>query len=81
MEKKKIDRIIEIVSENMIVGAGGFTSSADPKGPVAGFDPVISTPLKRNHAKGGKGSRKKWLDYLKTNNGRRTKSCSFRTET
>jgi acetoin utilization deacetylase AcuC-like enzyme len=26
----------------MSVGAGGYTSSADAKGPVAGFDPVIN---------------------------------------
>lgn len=47
---------------------GGFSSSADSKGPVAGFDPVIG--------KGGKkymkGKRKPWLDYLRTNNGRRS---------
>ena len=29
------------ISENMVVGAGGFTGSADPKGPVAVFDPVM----------------------------------------
>jgi hypothetical protein len=25
----------------MIVGTGGFTGSASPEGPVAGFDPVM----------------------------------------
>jgi hypothetical protein len=25
----------------MIVGTGGFTGSASPQGPVAGFDPVM----------------------------------------
>jgi hypothetical protein len=29
------------ISENMIVGTGGFSGSADSKGPVAGFDPPI----------------------------------------
>ena len=60
MEKKKIDRIIQIIRENMIVGAGGFTGSASPKGPVAGFDPVMSAPLRRKkkYAKGGQNSRK-----------------------
>ena len=29
------------ISENMIVGTGGFTGSAYPEGPVAGFDPVM----------------------------------------
>jgi len=74
MEKKKIDRIIQIIRENMVVGAGGFTSAADPKGPVAGFDPVMSGPIKRGkqYAKGGHGSRKRWLDYLKSSNGRRS---------
>lgn len=41
----KIDKLIEIVrtlkEEGMVVGAGGFTGAADPKGPVAGYDPVI----------------------------------------
>ena len=72
MEKKKIDRIIDIIRENMVVGTGGFTSASDPKGPVAGFDPVVGKIAKRkNYAKGGTGSRKKWLDYLKSYNGRR----------
>jgi len=72
MEKKKIDRIIDIIRENMVVGAGGFTGSADPKGPVAGFDPVLGKIARRkSYAKGGTGSRKKWLDYLKSSNGRR----------
>jgi hypothetical protein len=72
MEKKKIDRIIDIIRENIVVGTGGFTGAADPKGPVAGFDPVLDKVVKRkNYAKGGTGSRKKWLDYLKSSNGRR----------
>jgi hypothetical protein len=73
MEKKKIDRIIEIVRENMVVGNGGYTNSGDPK-IKGGFDPVMSAPIKRekNYAKGGQGSRKKWLDYLKSYNGRRS---------
>ena len=42
----KIDRLIQIIrylkEENgMVVGAGGFTCSADPKGPVAGYDKVM----------------------------------------
>jgi len=71
MEKKKIDRIIDIVRENMVVGSGGFTSSGDQT--KAGFDPVLGNVMRRkNYAKGGTGSRKKWLDYLKSNNGRRS---------
>ena len=73
MEKNKIDRIIEIVRENMVVGDGGYTSSGDPK-TKAGFDPIMSAPIRRkkNYATGGLGSRKKWLDYLKSYNGRRS---------
>lgn len=38
-------RIIRnLMEEGMVVGTGGFTGSADPKGPVAGFDPVMGTP-------------------------------------
>lgn len=40
-----IDKIIDIIrtlkEEGMVVGAGGFTDAADPKGPVAGYDPVM----------------------------------------
>ena len=53
MEKKKIDRIIEafrhcrnLKEEGMIVGTGGFTGAADPKGPVAGFDPLLGKKKK-----------------------------------
>lgn len=76
MEKSKIERIIQIVRENMVVGSGGFTGSSNPKGPVAGFDPVISFPVRRrkNYSKGGHGSRKNWLDYLRNYNARRNQS-------
>ena len=47
---------------------GGFSGSADPKGPVAGFDPVMGKVKKRYM----KGKRKQWLDYLRTSNGRRS---------
>jgi hypothetical protein len=59
----KIDRVIDHfrnLRESMVVGTGGFTSSSVPEGPVAGYD----KPMKK-YAKGGRGSRKKWLDYLK----------------
>lgn len=38
---KKIDKVINIIREQMVAGTGGFTSSADPKGPVAGYDVPI----------------------------------------
>ena len=71
---EKIDRIIQIIRENMVVNApgtqGGFGGSADPKGPVAGFDPVMGKKGKKYM----KGKRKPWLDYLRRNNGRRNQS-------
>lgn len=40
-----IDKIISIIrtlkEEGMVVGAGGFTGAAEPKGPVAGYDKVM----------------------------------------
>jgi hypothetical protein len=60
----KIDRVIDHfrnLREMMAVGTSGFTSSSDPEGPVAGYN----KPMKK-YAKGGRGSRKKWLEYLKT---------------
>jgi len=52
MEKKKIDKVIEafrsyinLKEEGMVTGSvsgkPGFSGSADPKGPTAGFDPVM----------------------------------------
>lgn len=39
-----LDTIIQIIRENMVANppgtSGGFSSSANPKGPVAGFDTV-----------------------------------------
>jgi hypothetical protein len=71
---EKIDRIIQIIRENMVANApgtqGGFSGSADPKGPVSGFDPVIG----RTGRKYMKGKRKPWIDYLRRNNGRRNQS-------
>jgi hypothetical protein len=65
MEKKKIDWIISIIREQMVANApgssGGFSGSANPKGPVAGFDPDMGKVQKRFW----KGKRKPWLDYLK----------------
>jgi len=75
----KIDKIIQafrlIKEEGGMVanppgGSGGFGGASNPKGPTAGFDPVMGMK-KRRYAKGGIGSRKKWLDYLKSSNGRR----------
>lgn len=60
MEKKKLDRIIDIIRENMVVGAAGFTGAADPKGPTAGFDPVMGFSGRKKVIGLGKNSRNRW---------------------
>jgi len=70
MEKKKLDRIIEIVREEMMTtgstpGKPGFSSAAPAKGPTAGFDPVMGKMMKRKRPEIiGKGKfpglRKRW---------------------
>ena len=65
MEKKKLDWIISIIREEMTANApgasGGFSGSADPKGPVAGFDPVMGTTKRKGpQIKLPPGSRKRW---------------------
>ena len=47
----KICQIVRSLKEEgptMSVGAGGYTSAADPKGPVAGYDPVLAKVDRRN---------------------------------
>jgi hypothetical protein len=60
MEKKKLDKIINIIREQMVAGTGGFSGSADPKGPVAGFDPVMGMAKRKKIIGLGRGSRKRW---------------------
>ena len=70
MEKKKLDRIIDIVREEMMTtgstpGKPGFSSAAPAKGPTAGFDPVMGKMMKRKRPEIiGKGKfhglRKRW---------------------
>ena len=65
MDLKKLDWIISIVREQMVANApgaqGGFSASADPKGPVAGFDPVMGTTRRKGpQIKLPPGSRKRW---------------------
>jgi len=67
-----IDKIINIVRESKInemvttgstAGAPGFSSKADPKGPVAGLDMPMGSVRKRKPCLGkGKmpGCRKRW---------------------
>ena len=42
-------------------GSGGFSGSADPKGPTAGFDPVMGLTRRKKYASLGVGSRKRWM--------------------
>jgi hypothetical protein len=60
----KIDRILQIIREQMVAnapgGSGGFSGSSDPKGPTAGFDPVMGK-MKKRYASLGVGSRKRWM--------------------
>ena len=64
MDPKKLDWIISIVREEMTsAGAGGFTASANPKGPVAGFDSVMGLKKRKGpQIKLPPGSRKRWMD-------------------
>ena len=55
---KPIDRIISFFREEGMMtanppgGSGGFSGSADPKGPRAGFDPVMSKAKRRKNTIG-----------------------------
>ena len=55
MKEYRLERICEMVRSlkeeggpTMSVGAGGYTGAADPKGPVAGYDPVLAKVDRRN---------------------------------
>ena len=55
MKENRLERICEMVRSlkeeggpTMSVGAGGYTGAADPKGPVAGYDPVLGKVDRRN---------------------------------
>lgn len=65
-----IDKIISIIRNlkedgGMVANASGaqgaFGASSDPKGPTAGFDPVMGTQRRNKPIFLGKGSRKNWL--------------------
>ena len=54
MKEDRLERICQMVrtlkeeGPTMSVGAGGYTGSADAKGPVAGYDPVLGKIDRRN---------------------------------
>jgi hypothetical protein len=72
MERKKIDTIVEafrkcirLKEEGMVTGstseAPGFSGTADPKGPTAGFDPVKGFIRRKGpQIKLPPGQRKRW---------------------
>ena len=54
MKEDRLDKICQMVrtlkeeGPTMSVGAGGYTSSADATGPVAGYDAVLGKVDRRN---------------------------------
>ena len=57
MEKTKLNRIIDIMREEMMTanapgGQGGFGADAPAKGPRAGFTPVMGKMMKRKKSLG-----------------------------
>jgi len=63
MKKKNLDKVIGLIKEMMVAnaagGSGGFSSSADAKGPVAGFDPAINNKKRKKYIY-VRGVRKNW---------------------
>ena len=62
MEKKKLNRIIEILREEMMTT--GFTNANKASGPVAGFDPLLGkgkVEKRKKYLSLGPGSRKRWM--------------------
>ena len=69
MDSKKLDRIIDLVKSHlyeemptMSMGNGKIAGSVE-----AGDDPPVRKK-KRQYMSGGRGSRKFWLDHLKSSN-------------
>ena len=65
MEKRILNKILNLLREEgptMTSGSNpqGFSSAADAKGPVAGFDPAMGKPQKRKKYVYLKGARKRW---------------------
>ena len=62
----RLDKVIRYFREEMMAGnavgqSGGFSSNADAKGPVAGYDKPLKKKPQKRYATGGTGSRKKWM--------------------
>ena len=80
MKEDRLERICEMARSlreeggpTMSVGAGGYTGAADPKGPVAGYDPVLTKVDRRN--KKQKNYPKEYVQMFRdANKGNRLKS-------
>ena len=78
MKDDRLDKICQMVrtlkeSPTMSVGAGGYTSSADAKGPVAGYDAILGKVDRRN--KKQKNYPKEYVQMFRdANKGNRLKS-------
>ena len=62
MERKKLDRIINLVREEMMTT--GFTNANKASVPVAGFDPLLGkgkVEKRKKYLSLGPGSRKRWM--------------------
>ena len=62
MEPKKLNRIINLVREEMMTT--GFNNANKASGPVAGFDPVLGkgkVEKRKKYLSLGPGSRKRWM--------------------
>ena len=73
MDQTKIDRLIQKIRESIYedvplnnLGTGQIAGTTE-----AGDDPPVKKKRKR-YISNGRGSRKTWLDYLRTSNGRRS---------
>ena len=62
MEPKKLNRIINLIREEMMTS--GFTNANKASGPVAGFDPLLGkgkVEKRKKYLSLGPGSRKRWM--------------------
>ena len=62
MEKRKLERIINFIREEMMTT--GFTNANKASGPVAGFDPLLGkgkVEKRKKYLSLGPGSRKRWM--------------------
>ena len=79
MKDNRLEKICEMVrtlkeeGPTMSVGAGGYTGAADPKGPTAGYDPVMGLIDRRK--KKQKNYPKEYVQMFRdANKGNRLKS-------